>query len=86
MVRAHPGPQVLMVNKKWIHLSKEEKLQQLKALRDEYRLIINELYKNFRGVKHENSLSELRFSEIKVKEDMLGSVLREIKALEENIE
>ncbi len=75
-----------MDNQNWIQLSKSEKLKELKVKRDEYRIRINELYKNFRGVKHENSLSELRYSEIKVKEDMLGSVLREIKTLEESTE
>lgn len=42
------------------------------------------MYKNFRGVKHENSLSELQYSEIKVYEDLLNSVTAEIKTLEGN--
>lgn len=55
------------------------KLQELKAKRDKYKEKLTNMYKNFRGVKHENSLSELRYSEIKVYEDLLNSVEEEIK-------
>lgn len=58
------------------------KLTELKQRRDKYREKLTGMYKNFRGVKHENSLSELRYSEIKVYEDMLNSVVEEIKNLE----
>lgn len=66
----------------WIKLTPEQKLIELKKMRDEYRLKLKEMYRNFRGVKHENALSELRYSELMVAEDMLGSVLSQIKELE----
>lgn len=58
------------------------KLSELKARRDKYKEKLTRMYKNFRGVKHENSLSELQYSEIKVYEDLLNSVVEEIKQLE----
>ena len=60
------------------------KLAELKERRDRYKEKLTRMYKNFRGVKHENSLSELQYSEIKVYEDLLNSVTAEIKTLEEN--
>jgi hypothetical protein len=75
-----------MKNEDWIKLTPTAKLAELKRMRDEYRIKLKEMYRNFRGVKHENSLSELRYSELKVAEDMLGSVLREIKDLEEKLQ
>lgn len=59
-----------------------KKLQELKAKRDKYKEKLTNMHKNFRGVKHENSLSELRYSEIKVYEDLLNSVTMEINKLE----
>lgn len=56
-----------------------KKLQELKDKRDKYKTKLTGMYKNFRGVKHENSLSELRFSEIRVYEDLLRSVEEEIQ-------
>lgn len=58
------------------------KLTELKARKDKYQTKLAGMYKNFRGVKHENSLSELRYSEIKVYEDLLNSVVEEIKFME----
>ena len=58
------------------------KLIELKAKRDKYKEKLTRMYKNFRGVKHENSLSELQDSEIKVYEDLLNSVVEEIKLIE----
>lgn len=60
-------------------MNSNKKLQELKAKRDKYKEKLTNMYKNFRGVKHENSLSELRYSEIKVYEDLLNSVEEEIK-------
>lgn len=57
------------------------KLIELKAKRDKYKEKLTRMYKNFRGVKHENSLSELQYSEIKVYEDLLNSVTEEISKL-----
>ena len=58
------------------------KIQELKQSRDKYKEKLARMYKNFRGVKHENSLSELQYSEIKVYEDLLNSVVEELKQLE----
>ncbi len=58
------------------------KIQELKQRRDKYKEKLTRMYKNFRGVKHENSLSELQYSEIKVYEDLLNSVVDEIKQIE----
>ena len=60
-------------------MNSDKKIQELKAKRDKYKEKLTNMYKNFRGVKHENSLSELRYSEIKVYEDLLNSVEDEIK-------
>lgn len=62
----------------------DKKIQELKEKRDKYKNKLVNMYKNFRGVKHEDSLSELRYSEIKVYEDMLNSVEEEIKELIKN--
>ena len=62
-------------------MDKTTKLQELKQKRDKYKEKLTGMYKNFRGVVHENSLSELRYSEIKVYEDLLNSVVEEISKL-----
>ena len=62
----------------------DKKIQELKEKRDKYKNKLVNMYKNFRGVKHEDSLSELRYSEIKVYGDMLNSVEEEIKELIKN--
>jgi len=57
------------------------KLQELKNKRDAYKAKLTNMYKHFHGVKHESAHSELQYSEIKVYEDMLNSVVNEIKLL-----
>lgn len=57
------------------------KLTELKTRRDKYKEKLARMYKNFRGVKHENALSELRYSEIKVYEDFVRSLDEEIKTI-----
>jgi len=57
------------------------KLADLIKKRDEYREKLTEMYKHFHGVKHESAHSELQYSEIKVYEDMLNSVVAEIENL-----
>lgn len=64
-------------------MNKPNKLQELIIKRDGYKVRLTEMYKHFRGVKHENALSELRYSEIKVYEDMLNSVVEEIKKIKD---
>lgn len=63
-------------------MDKIKKLKENIKKRDEYKAKLKEMYKHFRGVKHENSLSELQDSTIKVYEDMLNSIVEEIKILE----
>ena len=65
-------------------MNKTKKLQDLISKRDEYKTKLTEMYKHFRGVKHENALSELRYSQIKVFEDMVNSLNEEIKTLKLN--
>lgn len=62
-------------------MQKDKKLQELIQKRDNYKAKLTEMYKYFRGVKHENALSELRYSQIKVFEDLVNSLNEEIKAL-----
>jgi hypothetical protein len=57
------------------------KLADLIKKRDEYKVKLTEMYKHFHGVKHESAHSELQYSEIKVYEDMLNSVVAEIENL-----
>lgn len=57
------------------------KLSDLIKKRDEYKVKLVEMYKYFHGVKHESAHSELQYSEIKVYEDMLNSVVAEIQKL-----
>lgn len=62
-------------------MDKHKKLKEFILKRDNYKAKLKEMYKHFRGVKHENALSELQDSQIKVYEDMLNSVVEEIKLL-----
>lgn len=55
------------------------KLADLTKKRDEYKEKLTQMYKYFHGVKHESAHSELQYSEIKVYEDMLNSVVAEIQ-------
>lgn len=63
-------------------MDKHKKLKSLIKKRDEYKSKLKEMYKHFRGVKHENSLSELQDSTIKVYEDIVRSLNAEISKLE----
>jgi Ni,Fe-hydrogenase III component G len=62
-------------------MGKNTKLQELITKRNSYKAKLIEMYKHFHGVKHESAHSELQYSEIKVYEDMLNSVVEEIKNL-----
>ncbi|MDO8340997.1 MAG: hypothetical protein Q7T59_03415 [Candidatus Woesebacteria bacterium] len=65
-------------------MDKNIKLQELIQKRENYKEKLIEMYKHFHGVKHESAHSELQYSEIKVYEDMLNSVVEEIKNLKFN--
>lgn len=62
-------------------MTKNTKLQDLIKKRDDYMAKLKEKYKYFHGVKHESALSELRYSEIKVYEDIINSLTEEIELL-----
>ena len=61
-----------------------KRLEKLIKRRDEYKAKLKEMYKHFRGVKHENALSELKYSEIKVYEDFVNSLTEEIANFKKN--
>ncbi len=62
--------------------SKQEKLKELHAKRDEIIKHLEGLHKNFRGVHHEDSASEIKYAQIKVYESFVESLNQEIKSLE----
>jgi hypothetical protein len=57
------------------------KLDQLKADLVKYKKMLAAKMKNFKGVKHESSLSELRYTEVMVLRDIVRSLEREISSL-----
>lgn len=57
------------------------KLDQLKADLVKYKQKLAAKMKNFKGVKHESSLSELRYTEIMVLRDIIRSLEKEISNL-----
>lgn len=57
------------------------KLDQLKLDLAEYKEKLAAKMKNFRGVKHESSLSELRYTEVMVLRDIVRSLEKEISNL-----
>ncbi len=59
-----------------------KKVQELLRQRKEAIEKLEGLYKNFRGVKHEDSSSEIKYVQIKVLEDFINSIDAEIKSLE----
>lgn len=57
------------------------KLDQLKSELAKYKEKLAAKMKNFRGVKHESSLSELRYTEVMVLRDIVRSLENEIKEI-----
>ncbi|MDP1743690.1 MAG: hypothetical protein Q8L51_02775 [Candidatus Amesbacteria bacterium] len=57
------------------------KLAQLQADLVKYKAKLAEKMKYFHGVKHESSLSELRYSEVMVLRDIVRSLENEIKEI-----
>ena len=64
-------------------LTKVEKLKELHQKRDDVIEKLKGLYKNFRGVIHEDSASEMKYTQIKVLEGFIESLNAEIKTLED---
>ena len=79
IVQFYPGPLIMKKD-----LTKEEKLKELHKKRDETIEKLNGLYKNFRGVIHEDSASEMKYTQIRVLESFIESLNAEIKSLEGN--
>ena len=61
--------------------TREEKIESLLTKRQETLEKLTELYKHFHGVKHENSASEIRYTQIKVLEGFVESITQELKSL-----
>ncbi|OGY12141.1 MAG: hypothetical protein A3H88_01650 [Candidatus Blackburnbacteria bacterium RIFCSPLOWO2_02_FULL_44_9] len=62
-------------------LSPEEKIVELLKKREDTLEKLKELYKHFRGVKHEDSVSEIRYTHIKVLEGFVDSLNKELISL-----
>lgn len=59
-----------------------KKINDLQLQRKEAVEKLENLYKNFRGVHHEDSASEIKYAHIKVMESFINSLDEEIKSLE----
>lgn len=59
----------------------DKKYQELLEKKQKYQEKLTNLYKNFRGVKHEDSSSEIKYAQIKVYEDFINSIEDELKTL-----
>ena len=62
-------------------MTDEQKLRQLEEKLAKYKPIFLEKKKNFRGVRHESSISELRYTEFMVYKNMVEGLEREIREL-----
>lgn len=62
----------------------KQKLKQLEEKLVHYKKIFLEKKKNFRGVKHESSLSELRYTEFMVYKNIVESLQKEIGIIKAN--
>jgi hypothetical protein len=63
-------------------VNKVTKLAELSAKKAEYEAKLKFKYKHFRGVAHEDAAGELKYVEIKVLEDHLEGIKKEIETLE----
>lgn len=62
-------------------LDKQNKILELLKKRQETINLVKELYKNFRGVSHENSAAEIKQVKIKVYEGFVDSLNKELLSL-----
>lgn len=62
-------------------MDKAARLKYLEEQLAKYRVIYEQKKRLFRGVRHEDSLSELRYSEYMVYKDMVEGLIREIAEL-----
>lgn len=63
-------------------ISNSQKIKKLQKERDEMIIKLKSLYVGFHGVRHEDSASEMRYTQIKVTEGYINSLSEEIKGLE----
>ncbi len=66
-------------------LNRLQKIKQLEEKLAKYKKIYEEKKKNFRGVKHESSLSELRYTEFMVYKSIVEGLEKEIKKLKTGV-
>jgi len=63
------------------YMNNQQKLEELEKKLVKYKAIFLEKKKVFRGVKHESSISELRYTEFMVYKNMVEGIEREIREL-----
>lgn len=66
-------------------LANERKLKQLEGKLDHYKKIFIEKKRNFRGVKHESAISELRYTEFMVYKNIVEGLEKEIRDLKKMV-
>ena len=62
-------------------MDNRQKLKELEEKLAKYKPIFLEKKRNFRGVKHESSISELRYTEFMVYKNMVEGMEKEIREL-----
>ncbi len=62
-------------------MDNQQKLKELKEKLAKYKPIFLEKKRNFRGVKHESSISELRYTEFMVYKNIVEGLEREIREI-----
>lgn len=66
-------------------MNNQQKLEELEKKLVKYKAIFLEKKKVFRGVKHESSISELRYTEFMVYKNMVEGLEKEIASLKSEI-
>jgi hypothetical protein len=61
------------------------KLKQLEEQLAKYKAILKDKMSRFHGVRHENSLSELRYTEVMVYTNRVADLEKEIKTLKQAV-
>ena len=62
-------------------MTDQQKLKQLEEKLVEYRRIFLEKKKHFRGIRHESSISELRYTEFMVYKNIVEGLEKEMREL-----
>lgn len=62
-------------------MNNQQKLKELEEKLAKYKPIFLEKKRNFRGVKHESAISELRYTEFMVYKNIVEGLEREIREL-----